>query len=379
MGHGIGLHKLVYRGHEVDKDISSVEEMLLDLKKAGVARNEPVLVVGGGVIADIGGFACALFHRNTPYVMLTTSIVSGIDAGPSPRTCCDGQGYKNAFGAIHPPVVTLTDRTLWKTMHPGMIRHGIAEIVKMAVVENFPLFELLESVGPGFLVETKFGTDLSSIKDNDSVDVEKFDADCERLVGLAMESYVRAEYGNLWETHQCRPHAYGHTWSPGYELPAGMLHGHAVGTCMGFGSFLAWKHCRWISESQCHRICKLINDLELSLWHDIMNDKQIFHACTKKMVQKRGGNLAAPLPRGEIGECGYLNDITDDELGQYVEEYKEYVTNEGSFARNGYGVETQLVDVGLGDTSHEATAHVRAEIATEKTNLQLKASVEQEE
>ena len=32
-------------------------------------RNEPVLVVGGGVIADIAGFALALFHRNTPYMV----------------------------------------------------------------------------------------------------------------------------------------------------------------------------------------------------------------------------------------------------------------------------------------------------------------------
>ena len=44
-------------------------EILFDLKKMGVMRNEPVLVVGGGVIADIAGFALALFHRNTPYVV----------------------------------------------------------------------------------------------------------------------------------------------------------------------------------------------------------------------------------------------------------------------------------------------------------------------
>merc|ERR1711966_197292 len=97
--HGIDLKKLVYGGNEVDKDIANVEQILVDLKASNVARNEPVLVVGGGVIADIGGFACALYHRNTPYVMLCTSIVSGIDAGPSPRTCCDGFGYKNLYGA----------------------------------------------------------------------------------------------------------------------------------------------------------------------------------------------------------------------------------------------------------------------------------------
>ena len=148
--------------------------------------------------------------------MLNTSIVTGIDAGPSPRTCCDGQGFKNAFGAYHPPVVTLTDRTLWKTMHTGMIRHGIAEIVKMACVENYPLFDLLEQVNPELLVKTKFGTDLSPLTKNEVVDIDEFDSNCERIIGMAMESYVRAEYGNLWETHQLRPHAFGHTWSPGY-------------------------------------------------------------------------------------------------------------------------------------------------------------------
>lgn len=76
-----------------------------------------------------------------------------------------------------------------------MIRHGIAEIVKMAVVENYPLFELLEKVGPEFLVKTKFGTDLSILEGRPDIDLAEFDANCERIVGLAMESYVRAEYG----------------------------------------------------------------------------------------------------------------------------------------------------------------------------------------
>ncbi|MEO1131859.1 MAG: 3-dehydroquinate synthase, partial [Cyanobacteria bacterium J06639_1] len=97
--HGIALHKLVYRAMEVDKGIRTVERMLGDFKRLGVSRNEPVLIVGGGVLADTGGLACALYHRNTPYVMLSTSIVAGIDAGPSPRTCCDGFGYKNLFGS----------------------------------------------------------------------------------------------------------------------------------------------------------------------------------------------------------------------------------------------------------------------------------------
>ena len=68
-----------------------------------------------------------------------------------------------------------------------------------------------------------------------------------------MRSYVEAEYDNLFETHQCRPHAYGHTWSPGFELQAGLLHGHAVSIGMGLGAFLSHK-IGWLNENSLLRI-----------------------------------------------------------------------------------------------------------------------------
>merc|ERR1719229_1535597 len=237
--------------------------MLEDFKKHRAKRNEPILVIGGGVITDLAGFAAGLYHRSTPYVMLCTSIVSGIDAGPSPRTCCDGFAYKNIFGAYHPPVLTLTDCTFFKTLRTGWIRHGIAEIIKMAVVKDATLFNLLERCGKR-LITTKFGTEGSELS-------PAFQKNCDLIIGGAMRSYVSCEYGNLWETHQCRPHAYGHTWSPGFELPAGLLHGHAVACGMGFGAFLSFQH-GWIRRSQMVRVLRLIQSFELSLWNRIMDD-----------------------------------------------------------------------------------------------------------
>ena len=71
---------------------------------------------------------------------------AGIDAGPSPRTCCDGFGYKNLYGAYHPPIQTITDRFFFNSLHPGWLRHGIAEIIKMSVTKDYELFQLLEKV-----------------------------------------------------------------------------------------------------------------------------------------------------------------------------------------------------------------------------------------
>ena len=337
--HQIRLDKLVYRAMEVDKGIHTVERMLGDFKRLGVSRNEPVLIVGGGVLSDTGGLACALYHRNTPYVMLSTSIVSGIDAGPSPRTCCDGFGYKNLFGAYHAPILSITDRSFFKTLHPGWLRHGIAEIIKMAIVKNAELFGALEQTGAE-LILSRFGT--VDCQPNDAIVQQS-----QRILGLAMQSYVEAEYDNLYETHQCRPHAYGHTWSPGFEIEAGLLHGHAVAIGMGFGAYLSYRS-HWISVEELHRILRLISSFELSLWHDILLNQETLWASQEKIVQKRGGNLAAPLPKGEIGRCGYLNSLTYEQLGEAVLEYQKICAD---YPRQGVGIEPLCRDVGLEDPS----------------------------
>ena len=345
--HGIKLEKLVYRAMEVDKGIYTVEKMLGDFKTLGVSRNEPVLIVGGGVLADTAGLACALYHRNTPYVMLSTSIVAGIDAGPSPRTCCDGFGYKNLFGAYHPPILSITDRFFFKTLREGWLRHGIIEIIKMAVTKDAELFGYLEQAGAD-LITTRFAT--ISCKSGDKIDILS-----QKILGAALRSYVAAEYDNMYETHQCRPHAYGHTWSPGFEIEAGLLHGHAVSIGMGFGAYLSYK-MNWIDKEQFHRIMSLISSFGLSLWHDIMHKKETLWSSQVKILQKRGGNLVAPLPRNNIGECDYLNSLSQSELYKAIDEYKEICAD---YPRNGLGIDPLCSDVGLEDPSTVAQAPAR--------------------
>ena len=157
--HEIPLQLLACRAWESDKTSETVHRLLRFLGKDGcdVSRNEPVLVVGGGVLSDVAGLACALQHRRTPYIMVGTTIVAAIDAGPSPRTCTNGSQFKNSIGVYHPPVLTLVDRNFFRTLATGHVRNGMAEIIKMAVTDDPVLFELMEQYGPQ-LLETHFAT-----------------------------------------------------------------------------------------------------------------------------------------------------------------------------------------------------------------------------
>ena len=334
--HSIILEKLVYRAMEVDKHIKNVEKIVEDFRKLGVNRNEPILIVGGGVIGDIGAFAASIYHRSTPYIMLSTSVVSAIDSGPSPRSCCDAGGFKNLLGSFHAPVLNISDRSFFKSLKTSWVRHGIAEIHKMAVIRDEELFTLLEDTGLD-LMKTHFGT-INCNSQDEIVSKSK------KIIGLSLKSYVESEYDNLHEVHSIRDHAFGHGLSANFELKAGLLHGHAISVEMTLSSFMSYKR-GWLSEKDLHRILKLFSEYELSLWHDILLDEKCMNEGFDKILQKRGGNLAIPVPIA-IGKCKYINDLTKPELKEIIQEYKQVVLK---YPRKGLGVEPLCSDAGLED------------------------------
>merc|ERR1712232_482422 len=63
------------------------------------------------------------------------------------------------------------------------------------------------------------------------------------------------------------------------------------------------------------------------------------------IIEKRGGNLAAPVPK-PLGESGYINELTEEDLYRTVEEYKTICE---TYPRKGRGVDMHCVDVGLED------------------------------
>lgn len=334
--HEIPLEIQVLRAWESDKKPETVHKILAFLGKDGcdVSRNEPVLVIGGGVLSDVAGLACALQHRRTPYIMIGTTIVAAIDAGPSPRTCVNGEQFKNSIGVYHPPVLTLVDRGFFKTLATGHIRNGIAEIIKMAVTDDEVLFEMLEKYGAR-LIETHFATleedqELAEIADE--------------VIYRALYAYMKHEGTNMFETYQDRPHAYGHTWSPRYEPAAKLMHGHAVTIGMAFGATLA-KELGWLETKEQERIVDLCHELGLSTYHPILEDTQIMLQGQRNMRRKRGdGGLWAPLPKGKIGNCDYAEDVSPELLEKAVKAHKELCAK---YPGEGAGIQMYLADLGL--------------------------------
>jgi len=300
--HGIELLIRGFPANEDNKSLRSLESMIayLGTDQCDVSRSESVLVIGGGVISDVAGLACALLNRRTPYVMLTTSLVAAIDAGPSPRTCVNVDGFKNGIGAYHLPTLTIVDPRMFRSLPSRYIRHGLAEVLKMAIVDDLGLFEALEGLGNGAVAFMTSSADPTS-----STAVRR-----RALLHRALSSYLRHEGPNAYEIYQDRPHAFGHTWSPAFELSTNLLHGHAVAVDICLSSTVAYLS-GYISDADWRRVLRLTELLGLTTYHPIIADANALRKGQEKMQRKRGGrSLWAPVPVEGLGKCDFLEDVS---------------------------------------------------------------------
>jgi 3-dehydroquinate synthase len=134
---------------------------------------------------------------------------------------------------------------------------------------------------------------------------------------------------------------------------------------MGFGAYLSLKQ-GWIDQPAFDRILGVISAYGLSLWHDVLDDDALMWESHRKIIQKRGGNLVAPIPRGGIGACGYLSDLSRTE---YVRALAEYRALCATYPRAGRGIDPLCSDVGLGAPAGAAAPPRRENVPAEPIQL----------
>lgn len=103
-----------------------------------------VLLLGGGVVGDLGGFAAGIFRRGVPFVQVPTSLLAAVDSSVGGKVAVNFGGVKNILGVFNQPQLVVCDLALLRTLDPRQIRSGASEIIKYGAVCSAPLFEQLE-------------------------------------------------------------------------------------------------------------------------------------------------------------------------------------------------------------------------------------------
>ncbi|KAF2090647.1 3-dehydroquinate synthase [Saccharata proteae CBS 121410] len=314
---------------EKAKSMDTLLSIVDSMNEFGIFRKEPVLVVGGGLVTDVAGFACAAYRRNTNFIRIPTTVIGLIDASVSIKVAVNYGNYKNRLGAYHAPIHTFLDFGFLRTLPEAQIRNGFAELIKISTCAHLDTFNLLDKYCEE-LIRTGFGrTDDASAEVREAAD---------KINRAGIYEMLKLETPNLHEIGLDRVIAYGHTWSPLHELvpEVPLRHGHAISIDMAYSATLANMRGQ-LSDKEHKRILNLFSRAGLSMDHPQF-DEEILDKGTTAILKTRDGMLRAAVP-SPLGSCVFLNDVTMDEMFKALRKHKQLMKE---YPRNGEGLEASV-------------------------------------
>ncbi len=141
------------------KTLAEAEGVLRELAQQGMARDDHLVALGGGVVGDLGGFCAATYQRGVDVVQVPTTLVAQVDSAYGGKTGVDLPEAKNYVGAYHMPSAVLADTSTLATLPPEEMAAGFTEVVKTALIAGGELWNRvrgLEGLDPADLTDTVF-------------------------------------------------------------------------------------------------------------------------------------------------------------------------------------------------------------------------------
>lgn len=126
------------------KSLKTCEKIWLSLAKLGANRSSCLLALGGGVVGDITGFVASTYMRGIRYFQMPTTLLAQVDASIGGKTGVDLSVGKNLVGTFHQPEAVFIHTDFLKTLPLKEFRHGLAEIVKYALMTDKGLWDILK-------------------------------------------------------------------------------------------------------------------------------------------------------------------------------------------------------------------------------------------
>ena len=291
------LDAVVTPGNEDHKTLETFTFLLDELKRTDpLRRSEPVLAIGGGVLTDTAGFACACWRRGVPWARMPTTLLGMVDASVGIKVAINYH-RKNGVGHFYSPIHTFIDTSFLRTVPYPDIRSGVGEIMKAALVHDERIWRLMEEHGERLIDERFMGSEEAS-----------------EVIKLSVDAMLECIGPDLWEEALLRPMDFGHSFSRTLETDERfqLRHGEAVAIDCVMNSLIA-EQKGLLPKAQVDALLEMYARLGLPCSIDGIT-AETYKRARNDIIVHRDGLLRAPLPGGAIGTCVYVDDMSDDEI-----------------------------------------------------------------
>ncbi|GHA90351.1 sedoheptulose 7-phosphate cyclase [Streptomyces termitum] len=284
---------------ERNKTLAAAERVCALAKADGLDRHGVMLALGGGIVADVVGFAASMYARGVRHVRINTTLVGQVDVGVGVKTGVNALRTKNMFGAYHPSHASLSDPAFLATLPVREVRCGLAEIVKMAVILDEGLFATLERYPDAF---RSGGVPTPP-------EVETY------VLRTSMRLMMEELCPNLREKELARLVDFGHTFSPVIETAGDhrLEHGEAVSVDMALSACLALR-LGLLDEASCERIVALLARIGLPVLDAATCVPELMTRALEESWERRGRRLHLVVPAA-VGKAVFVDELADVPAG----------------------------------------------------------------
>lgn len=140
---GIPCESVTFQGGEKAKNRRTKEKIEDALFEKKLGRDTFLLVMGGGVVTDLGGFVAATYCRGIPYLSIPTTLLGMVDASIGGKTGVNVKAGKNLIGAIYSPEEIFIDLSMLSTLPDEEMLSGSAEVIKYGLIRDKSIFYAL--------------------------------------------------------------------------------------------------------------------------------------------------------------------------------------------------------------------------------------------
>jgi 3-dehydroquinate synthase len=134
---------IVIQASEEQKSFEHLTPVFLELLSRGLKRDGTLVVIGGGVLQDIGCFIATVLFRGVRWELIPTTLLAQADSCIGSKSSINIGSFKNQIGTFFPPHRVLLVNDVLRTLPWDEVRSGLGEVIKLQLIAGESDFEEL--------------------------------------------------------------------------------------------------------------------------------------------------------------------------------------------------------------------------------------------
>ena len=140
INNGYNAKKIVLDPGEESKAFFTLPLVYDELLNFKFTRSDLILILGGGVIGDLGGFVASTYLRGVPFIQCPTTLLAQVDSSVGGKVGVDLDKGKNLIGSFYHPKKVIIDPEVLNTLSDRVFNDGMAEVIKYGCIKDKEFF-----------------------------------------------------------------------------------------------------------------------------------------------------------------------------------------------------------------------------------------------